>query len=1176
MASDLEGRTIKHYQVERRLGSGGMGTVWLASVGKAKKGLKAGSRVALKVLHPHLAADEDILRRFEREAGVGLKVRHDNVVKTYDVGSERIDGETIHYIAMEFLAGRTLRKLLDDEGRIDEARAFSFLEQAVAGLAALHELGLVHRDIKPGNLFVEPDDRLVIADLGLSRLVVPHSEISLPGTFVGSAAYSAPEQITGDDVGPAADLYSLGVTLYECLTGKNPFFGADLAGTMSNQTRIVPKPVSHLGAETSYFLERLLAALLEKDPRNRLQPASRVLHVLEEREESEWWRGHVDGEAEDASLTRARRRLRVRRATRLYGRDDELAAIEDALRTAAIGRSGRIVVVTGETGIGKSRLIDAALEHPDIDALEARVLVSRFLDQAAATPYYALNETLVTALEIDHLPRAERRNALPALLRDILPERHVFAEPFSAMIEGTAGVSPAKQLPPEAIPALYAEAFRTLSVRRPLVLVIEEIQWADRGSLRALEALAQSLAAFPLALVLTARAAALVESAPGEPPSAAFFSRVLASPVARHFSLSRLDDAAVRRILRDCGVPQTIVASLAKRLHEASEGLPGFLFALIEDLERRGKLRTIKPAELKKLPLPKSIVDLLARRLENVDAEARKFLEFASVFGTRFKPDPVIEGLGLDVARASSALSRLEQRYHLIRSFDDAYRFDHHWLREQVYLGIEPARRREYHAVVARIHAKSEADPHAPTRANYEAAIHFSYADDHVEAVRRLVGAIVFCSERSLHERAERFAKKAIEHLQIVDANPELAAALALSDRVALQLAAAHVYGHLGRRAEQGDLLRAAARVALQAGDDARIAEVEVQLAAHDSSTGRVFAALQHCERAREAAKRSGDLALEAQSLRVEAHVLETMGQTDYDDELRRADALAARAGDELGRAYGNLLLGQLYLSTDRLELALETQKQALAVFERLEDQRGRGRTFFQLARVYREFGDVERASKACAAARQIADANSDGVLRARTLYLGGELAMRRRDYREARDELEAALRSFATTTDAPFEVYTHVALSLLLSARRNDDRDPTLAASHASTAVSIAQKLELERQEAYAYAALAVAHLALDKPKFALAVSKKGVRFLEHHRAGRKREAELTFVHYRCLKREAVRDAETFLVRARDLVLERARAIADASRRESFLKNDLFNAAVIKEASKVLGAVGV
>jgi tetratricopeptide (TPR) repeat protein len=1172
MPSDLAGHTIRNYRVESRLGSGGMGTVWLASVVKSKRGLKAGAKVAFKVLHPHLAADEGILRRFQREAGVGLTIKHDNVVATYDVGEERVDGETIYFIAMKFLAGKTLRKLLDEVGMLPEARAAALLRQAVAGVAALHEQGIVHRDLKPANLFVDERDNLCIADLGLSRLVDPHSEISLPGTFVGSAAYSAPEQIAGETVTPAADLYSLGVTVYECVTGKNPFFGSDLSSTMSNQTRLIPPPISRFAPDATYFFERVLATLLEKDPELRLQPATRLARILDEREESEWWRAYIEGGSELAQLSRARRKLRVRRATRLYGRETALATVDDAIRTAVIGRSGRIVVIGGEAGIGKSRLIDAALESRDLDPDEVRVLVSRFLDQAAATPYYALNQAIVTALEIDHLPRTERVKALPNLLRENLPERGVFAEAFALLIEGAAAVAPAKQLPPEAIPALYAEVLRTLAVRKPIVLVIEEIQWADRGSLRALEALAASLRAFPIALVLSARPNAFFETAPGEPPAAAFFQRLLAESSATRIDLARLDEAAVRNVLRDCGVPKTLAKSLAKRLHEASEGHPGFLFELIDDLERRGKLRNIKPADLKKMPLPKSIVDLLTRRLEDVDAEARRVLEFASVFGTRFKPEPVIEGLGVDVARVSSALARLEQRYHLVRAFDDAYRFDHHWLREQVYLAIDAKRRREYHAKVAEIHARADSNPHAATRANYEAGIHFSFAEDHARAVPRLIGAIWFCSERNLHERAERLARKGLDHLETADSRPDWAAQLTAGDRLELQLAAAAVYGHLGQRATQGDLLRAAARVALDAGDDRRIADVEVQLAAHVAATGRVFAALQHCERARAAAKRCGDLALEAQSLRVEAAVLETMGEIDYDDELERADELAARAGDDLGRAYGQLLLGQLHLSTDRLELALETQKQALATFERLEDQRGRGRAFFQLARVYRELGDLERAGKSIAVAAQIAEANSDGALRARSLYLAGDIAMRERRYGDAKQLLEAALAAFRVATDAAFEVYALVALSLLRSAKSNPDRDPVVAGDHAAAAVAIAQRVQLERQEAYAYAALAVAYLAQGKSRFAMAVSKKGMKFLETHHAGRKRAAELSFVHYRCAKTVAGVEAAPHLARARDLVLERAAAITDPARRASFLVNDLFTVAVLREAERVLG----
>ncbi len=1185
--NDLEGKTIKNYRVVKRLGAGGMGTVFLAEVVKAKKGLRVGVEVALKILHPHLAADEDILRRFKREAGVGLAIKHENVVATYDVGSEKVGGETLHFIVMEYLRGRTLSKVLDDDGRMSESRAFHVYRQGVAALAALHEHDILHRDIKPGNLFLDAEDHLHIVDLGLSRLVEPGTEISLPGTFVGSAAYSSPEQIASGPIGKATDLYSLGVTAYECLTGFNPFHGPDLPSTMANQTRLVPRPVSAFAPDVSYFFERVVAQALEKDPARRLQPASRLLRILEEREESDWWKAYVEGEAMEAHLSRSRRRLRVRRATRVYGRDAARGALVDALRTAAVARSGRVVVVTGETGIGKSRLIDSALESEEIEPLGAQVLVSRFLDQAAATPYYALNEALLMALGVDAVPRADRTRVLAEKLRENLPERRVFADAFASLVlgEGGAGVasggtnapgasalagsSAAKQLPPEAVPALYAEVLRTLSVRSPIFLVIEEIQWADRGSLRALLALASTLAVFPIAIVLTARESALAETMPGEPPSAPFFKKLFELKEALHVTLERLDDTAVRSVLRDVGVPPALLKSLGKRLHEASEGNPGFLFALIDDLERRGKLRSIKPAELKRLPLPKSVLDLLARRLEDIDAEAKRFLEFASVFGARFKPEPVIEGLGLDLLKASEVLSRLTQRYHLVRSFDDAYRFDHHLLRERVYLGIDPALRREYHLTVAQIHARSSTDPHAATRANYEAGIHFSFAEAHSRAARYLIGAVDFCEDRNLHERAQRLADKALDHLSQVSDDD---ATIVASDRVALFLGAASVYGHLGQRARQGELLRSAARVALTANDDRRIAQVEVELAAYDSSTGRVFAALQHCERSREAARRAGDLALEARSLRVEAAVLETLGQTDYDDELKRADELAAAAGDELGRAYGFLIFGQLYLATDRLELALETQKQALALFERLEDQRGRGRAFFQLARTYRELGDLERAEKSADAALTIAEANSDQALKARALYVSGELAMRARRHAEARARLERALDLFKMTSDAPFEVYTHVALALLFIANQNPERDPAVAATYAASGVAIAQKYELARQEAYAYAALAVAYLAQGKSKFALAVSKKGMKFLETHQAARKRQAELSFIHYRCLKAiDREDEAREFLVRARDLVLERSTGIEDAQRREAFLTSDLFNAAVVREADRVL-----
>ncbi|MBI4881278.1 MAG: protein kinase, partial [Planctomycetes bacterium] len=482
MPEPLIDRTVRNYRVLRRLGEGGMGTVYLARTVRAGKGLPPGTEVALKVLHPHLAGDEDTFRRFRREAGVGLAIRHPRVMATYDVGTERKKGATIHFIVMEYLTGLTLRQRLDAEIALPDRLVASIGRQVAEGLAEIHARGMIHRDIKLSNLFIDEAGGVKIADLGLSRLLEPHSEISLPGSFLGSVAYAAPEQFEGEDVGPAADLYSLGVTLYELASGQNPFAGVDLRSTLRAHTRLVAPPLGESAPETSFFLERLVQALLHKDPARRLGPARLVAEALASRERSEWWREFVRGNGPGAVGAGPRRQFRVLRATRLYGRAREFADLRDALRTAVVGRSGRAALVLGEAGGGKTRLIDAAMEDPDVEGAAA-LAVSRFLELATPLPYYPLSDALLELLGLRGARREERRERLPGLLREHLPERGVFADAFAALIDGREPSLAFSRVPQDAIPALYAEAFRTLSVRRPLVLVIEELQWADRVSL---------------------------------------------------------------------------------------------------------------------------------------------------------------------------------------------------------------------------------------------------------------------------------------------------------------------------------------------------------------------------------------------------------------------------------------------------------------------------------------------------------------------------------------------------------------------------------------------------------------------------------------------------------------------------------------------------------------------
>jgi tetratricopeptide (TPR) repeat protein len=305
----------------------------------------------------------------------------------------------------------------------------------------------------------------------------------------------------------------------------------------------------------------------------------------------------------------------------------------------------------------------------------------------------------------------------------------------------------------------------------------------------------------------------------------------------------------------------------------------------------------------------------------------------------------------------------------------------------------------------------------------------------------------------------------------------------------------------------------------------------------------------------------------------VHAAILRTLGEIGYDELLMRADELAKRAGDEHGRAFGLLLLGQLHLTTDRPATALETLKRALALFEQHHDERGRGRVFYQLARVYRMFADLNRAEQAVERAGQIASTSSDRGLSARCGYLQGDLAMRRRRFQKAERLLREAAGLLEASGDRTTLVYAWIDLALVKSARHNRKADPEAGAGFANRAVALARELGMPRQESLAYAALVFAYLAAGRPRFAHAVSRKALRYMEERRSGRRRAAEVLFIHYRCLKALGRMDqAPEFLKRAVELVQEQARAIENDRYRKSFVERDLFNVAVLREAGKVLG----
>jgi len=300
------GQQLAHYQIISELGAGGMGEVYLA------RDLKLDRRVALKILPTHFTRDPSQVRRFEREARAASALNNPNIITIHEIGNEG----TLHFIATEFIEGQTLRQGIAN-GPLRVTEVINIATQITKALGAAHASGIIHRDIKPENVMVRPDGLVKILDFGLAKLIegseekgtstradeeltIPFSHrqptsmsISTPGIMMGTISYLSPEQVRRENVDHRTDIFSLGVLLYEILTGERPFTGDSVGQVFEAILQRAPKPIA--SNQCSAELNRIITRALEKDPGDRYQTADelsadlvRLSHRSEESKSTRW------------------------------------------------------------------------------------------------------------------------------------------------------------------------------------------------------------------------------------------------------------------------------------------------------------------------------------------------------------------------------------------------------------------------------------------------------------------------------------------------------------------------------------------------------------------------------------------------------------------------------------------------------------------------------------------------------------------------------------------------------------------------------------------------------------------------------------------------------------------------------------------------------------------------
>jgi serine/threonine protein kinase len=261
----------ERYRLEGRLGFGGMSTVHRAI------DLRLERQVAVKLLAEHLADDPTFVSRFQREAQAAARLVHPNIVQVFDSGQDASTGQ--YFIVMEYIEGHSCAEILRDDGWVEVDEGISIIDQACEGLHYAHRHGVVHRDVKPGNLLRAREGEVKLADFGIAK-ATEQSSITQVGSVLGTAAYLAPEQARGEEAGPRADLYALGVVTYQLISGRLPYEATSLTELALKQQQEAPAMLDTLVAAVSPELADAVAIALALDPRDRYESAREMGRAL--------------------------------------------------------------------------------------------------------------------------------------------------------------------------------------------------------------------------------------------------------------------------------------------------------------------------------------------------------------------------------------------------------------------------------------------------------------------------------------------------------------------------------------------------------------------------------------------------------------------------------------------------------------------------------------------------------------------------------------------------------------------------------------------------------------------------------------------------------------------------------------------------------------------------------
>jgi tetratricopeptide (TPR) repeat protein len=666
------------YQVNKFLGEGGKKKVYLTHDTILDRD------VAFALIKTEKLDDASRTRVTREARAMGRLGDHPNIVTIHDMG----DHEGQPYIVIPVMPGGDVEGLIEKapEHRLPIDKAIDIAKAVCRGLEFAHSKGIIHRDIKPGNIWLGADGTAKIGDFGLA-LAVDLSRLTQPGMMVGTVTYMPPEQAMGGKVTAKVDLYSLGAMLYEMVTGRPPFVGDDSVAIIGQHINTPPVSPTWHRADLPPALETLILQLLEKDPDKRPESAAVVLQALETIEA---------GKIEEPPKEAAAENPLYRRV--FVGREPELKQLQSAF-DGAISGQGALMMVTGEPGIGKTALCEQLSTYVTLRG--GRTLVGHCYEAGSLSlPYLAFVEAL----------RSYVLSRDPKDLREELGSGAADVARIISEIRERLKIKPRPQKDPE------EERYRLLqgvsgfltnaANVQPMLVVLEDLHDADRGTLEMLTHVSRNLVGARLLIVGTYRD---VEVDRSHPLSAALAELRHVSTYGRVL-LRGLNPNEVRRMLESI-TRESVPWGLAEAVHRQTEGNPLFVQEVIRYLAEEGLLirkegqwRPTKDTPLE-MSIPEGLRDVIGKRLSLLSPDCNQLLTVASIIGREFALETLKSVAGIDedvfanVLKEAVRLSILEERSQrgLVR-----YRFTHAFFRQTLYEETIAPQRLKLHRQVAR------------------------------------------------------------------------------------------------------------------------------------------------------------------------------------------------------------------------------------------------------------------------------------------------------------------------------------------------------------------------------------------------------------------------------------------------------------------------------------------